>query len=87
MTLILVYYETNCVGKLISLSFHAYEERPNQRPYVTYLVYKEWSSRELMNEIKENNYDMNILWKRNIACMWVLENNFVSTIVYDSNFS
>jgi hypothetical protein len=26
-----------------------------------------------MNEIKENNHDMNILWKANIVCLWVLE--------------
>jgi hypothetical protein len=26
-----------------------------------------------MNEIKENNYGMNVLWKRNIHCMWVLK--------------
>jgi hypothetical protein len=30
---------------------------------VTYIVYKEWLGRALMNEIKENNYDMNVLWK------------------------
>jgi hypothetical protein len=34
---------------------------------ITYIVYKEWSVRALMNEIKENNYDMNVLWKGNIA--------------------
>jgi hypothetical protein len=28
----------------------------------------------------ENNYDVNSLWKGNIACLWVLLNNFVSTI-------
>jgi hypothetical protein len=28
---------------------------------ITYIVYKEWSVRALMNEIKENNYDMNVL--------------------------
>jgi hypothetical protein len=33
-----------------------------------------------MNEIKENNYDMNVLWKGNIACPEVLKNDFVSTI-------
>jgi hypothetical protein len=37
------------------------------------MVYKEWSGRELMNEIKENNYDVNVLWKGNIAYLWVLE--------------
>jgi hypothetical protein len=35
---------------------------------ITYIVYKEWSMYALMNEIKENNYDMNVLWKWNIAC-------------------
>jgi hypothetical protein len=30
---------------------------------VTHIVYKEWSDCALMNEIKENNYDMNVLWK------------------------
>jgi hypothetical protein len=33
-----------------------------------------------MNEIKENNYDVNVLWKENIACPEVLENDFVSMI-------
>jgi hypothetical protein len=36
---------------------------------VTYIVYKEWSCGVLMNETKENNYDMNILWKGNITCL------------------
>ncbi len=54
---------------------------------VTYIVYKEWSCHVLMNEIKENNHDVNVLGKENIACMWVLENNLVSTIVTDSDFS
>jgi hypothetical protein len=40
-----------------------------------------------MNEIKENNYEVNVLWKRNITCLWVLENNFVSMIADDSDFS
>jgi hypothetical protein len=40
-----------------------------------------------MNEIKENNHDVNVLRKGNIACMWVLENNLVSTIMSDSDFS
>jgi hypothetical protein len=40
-----------------------------------------------MNEIKENNYDMNILWKGNITCMWALKNDVVSMIVGDSDFS
>jgi hypothetical protein len=35
---------------------------------ITYIVYKEWSMFALMNEIKENNYDMIVLWKGNIAC-------------------
>jgi hypothetical protein len=34
---------------------------------VTYVVYKECSDHALMNEIKENNYDVNVLWKGNIA--------------------
>jgi hypothetical protein len=34
-TLILVDHETSCVGNHISLSFHAYEECPNQRLYVS----------------------------------------------------
>jgi hypothetical protein len=54
---------------------------------VTYIVYMEWSGHALMNEIKENNYNMNVLWIGNIACLWVLENNFVSTIAGDSDFS
>jgi hypothetical protein len=40
-----------------------------------------------MNERKENNYDANVLRKGNIACLRVLENDFVSTIVGDSDFS
>jgi hypothetical protein len=40
-----------------------------------------------INEIDENNYDVNVLWKGNIACLWVLENDFVSTIAGESNFS
>jgi hypothetical protein len=35
---------------------------------ITYIVYKEWSVHALMNEIKANNYDVNVLWKGNIAC-------------------
>jgi hypothetical protein len=35
-TPILVDYETNCVGNLIFLSFHAYEERPNRRSYTSW---------------------------------------------------
>jgi hypothetical protein len=42
---------------------------------VIYIVYKEWSGHALMNEINENNYDVNVLWKGNIAFLWVLENN------------
>jgi hypothetical protein len=30
---------------------------------------------------------MNVLWKENIACMWVLENDLVSMIMGDSDFS
>jgi hypothetical protein len=40
-----------------------------------------------MNEIKENNYGVNVLWKENIACLWVLDIDFFSMIVGDSNFS
>jgi hypothetical protein len=40
-----------------------------------------------MNKIKENNYDVNILWKGNIACLWVLKNNFILMITDDSDFS
>jgi hypothetical protein len=40
-----------------------------------------------MNEIKVNNYDINVLWKDNISCMWVLENDLVSKILGDFNFS
>jgi hypothetical protein len=54
---------------------------------VTYIVYKEWSGHAMMNEINENNYDVNVLFKRNIACLWVLKNDFVSMIAGDSNFS
>jgi hypothetical protein len=28
---------------------------------VAYIVYKEWSGHALINEIKENNYDVNVL--------------------------
>jgi hypothetical protein len=41
----------------------------------------------MMNEIKKNNYDVNILWNGNIVCLWVVENNFVSMITCDSDFS
>jgi hypothetical protein len=34
-TLILVDHETSCIGNLISLSFHAYEEPPNQSSYTS----------------------------------------------------
>jgi hypothetical protein len=37
-----------------------------------------------MNEINENNYDVNVLWKEHIACLWVLENDFILMIVEDS---
>jgi hypothetical protein len=53
---------------------------------VIYIVYKEWLGHALMNEIKENNYDVNVLWEGNIACMWVLENNFSLMIKGDSDF-
>jgi hypothetical protein len=39
-----------------------------------------------MNEIKENNYDVNILWKGNIACLWILGNDHVSTIAGNPDF-
>jgi hypothetical protein len=61
--------------------------RPGIINKVTYIVYKEWSGCALMNKIKENNYDVNILWKGNIACLWVLKNNFILMITYDSDFS
>jgi hypothetical protein len=35
----------------------------------------------------KNNYDMNVLWKENIASLWILLNDFVSTIVGDSDFT
>jgi hypothetical protein len=40
-----------------------------------------------MNEIKENNYDVDVLWKGNIECLIVLENDIVLMIGGDSNFS
>jgi hypothetical protein len=40
-----------------------------------------------MNEIEDNNYDMNVLWKRNITCLWVLDTDFVLMITRDSDFS
>jgi hypothetical protein len=43
--------------------------------------------RALINDIKKNNYDVNVLWKGNIAHLWVLENNFSSMIANDFNFS
>jgi hypothetical protein len=33
--------------------------------------HKEWSDHASMNKINVNNYDMNVLWKGNIACLWV----------------
>jgi hypothetical protein len=38
-----------------------------------------------MNEIKENNYDVNVLWKGNIVCIWILENDFILTMAGDSD--
>jgi hypothetical protein len=35
----------------------------------------------------KNNYDMNVLWKENIASLRILLNDFVSTIVGDSDFT
>jgi hypothetical protein len=35
---ILVDHEIGCVGKIISLSFHAYKEHPNQRSYAFYAI-------------------------------------------------
>jgi hypothetical protein len=40
-----------------------------------------------MNEIKKNKYDVNVLWKGSITCPGVHKNDFVSTIVCDSDFS
>jgi hypothetical protein len=54
---------------------------------VTYIVYREWSGHAMMNEINENNYDVNVLFKGNIACLWVLKNDFISMIAGNSNFS
>jgi hypothetical protein len=34
-TLILINHKTCCVGNIISLSFHAYKERPNRRSYAS----------------------------------------------------
>jgi hypothetical protein len=34
---------------------------------VAYIVYKQWSGHALINEIKDNNYDVNVLWKGNIV--------------------
>jgi hypothetical protein len=36
VTPILVDHETSCVGKLISLVFYVYKERPNRSSYVSY---------------------------------------------------
>jgi hypothetical protein len=36
--------------------------------------------------ILENNYDVNILLKGNISCLWVLLNDFVSMIVGQLQF-
>jgi hypothetical protein len=33
---------------------------------VTYIVYKEWSGRALMNEIKENNYTVKVFYIKEI---------------------
>jgi hypothetical protein len=54
---------------------------------VTYIVYKECSSHALMNEINENNYDMNVLWKGSITYLWVRDTDFVSMIALNSDFS
>jgi hypothetical protein len=40
-----------------------------------------------MNQIKENNYGMNVLWKGNITCLWVFDADFVLMITGDSDFS
>jgi hypothetical protein len=34
----------------------------------------------LLNEIKENNYYVNVLWEGNIACLWVLEIDFFNDL-------
>jgi hypothetical protein len=40
-----------------------------------------------MNDIKDNNYDVNVLWKGNIAYLWVLDTDFILKITDDSDFS
>jgi hypothetical protein len=40
-----------------------------------------------MNEIKQNNYDVNVLWKGNIARLWMLENDIILMIMGDYDFS
>jgi hypothetical protein len=37
--------------------------------------------------IGEVVHEVNVLWKGNIAYLWVLENNFISTIAGDSDFN
>jgi hypothetical protein len=39
------------------------------------------------NEIKDNNCDVNVLWKENIASLWVLKHDLVSIIAGDSDFT
>jgi hypothetical protein len=41
----------------------------------------------VMNEIKENNYDVNVLWKGNMVYLWVLENYHILMNAGDSDFS
>jgi hypothetical protein len=43
--------------------FHLYVVRRNMPRInkITYIVYKEWQDRALMNEIKETNYDVTLL--------------------------
>jgi hypothetical protein len=38
VTPILVYHETNCIGKIIYLSLHAYKERSSQRSFMSYVL-------------------------------------------------
>jgi hypothetical protein len=51
-TLILVDYETSYIKNVISLSFHAYEERLNQRSYASYALI--WRNVVLDSELEIN---------------------------------
>jgi hypothetical protein len=37
-TPILVDHDTGCIGKIISLYFHAYKEHPNRRSYAFFVL-------------------------------------------------